>query len=205
MAGDWREAGLGEVIPVALKPEPAEFRTKVARRGAAWLSKEQPAPPVKSSLWKNHEHWRDGLDLLAEAYENVCAYSARFIDPMTGARTVDHVQPKSLYPFEAYSWSNLRLACLKMNRRKDDFEDVIDPCTLTQDIFTLNFLTFEISIRRDCPPPLLERANATINRLQLNEGKMRQARANDYRDYSRAQLRVKSPFVYQCAREQGLL
>lgn len=193
------------MIPVSLKPEPAGFKAKVARKGAAWLSKNQPAPPVKSSFWKNHEHWRDGLDLLAETYENVCAYSARFIDPLTGARTVDHVRPKSLYPYEAYSWSNFRLACLKMNRRKDNFEDVIDPCTLAQDIFTLNFLTFEVSIRSDCPPSLLEKAHATIGHLQLNEGKMCQARANDYRDYTRAQLKVKSPFVYRCAREQGLL
>jgi len=194
------------VIPVALKPEPAEFRTKVAKKGAAWLSKSQPAPPVKSSFWKNREYWQgEGLDLLADAYEDVCAYSARYIDPTTGARTVDHALPKSLYPYEAYSWSNLRLACLTMNRRKDNHEDVIDPCTLDRGIFTLNFITFEISIRGDCPVPLVAKANATMKRLQLNDGKMCRARANDYRDYTRDQLQVKSPFVYHCAMEQGLL
>lgn len=198
------------MIAVTLKPEPAAFRAKVFDKGQKYLEKTKPVPPVQSPFWKNHEYWQDGLDLLAEAYGHICAYSSMYINPVTGARTVEHLKPKAHYPQEAYTWRNLRYVCLKMNARKGDFEDVLDPCSFETTVFMMSLFTGEISVHPRCPRPKRPIAQSTIDRLQLNDGAMMDERLRHLDNYkreawSRAEFRRQSPFVYQCAQEQGLL
>lgn len=72
-------------------------------------------------------------------------------------------------PSLAYEWSNYRLCRAKLNNRKSDFEDIIDPCTIQNGWFRLNFATFELF-----PDPALsnekkQKVQDSIVRLELNQ------------------------------------
>lgn len=110
------------MISVQEQPEPPDFSKKVRDPGSAFI--HQLSYPVK---WKNREYWRRSLHDLHTAYHGICAYSAHWIPCVTGAATVDHFIPKSIAPQFAYEWKNYRLASSKMNSRKGDYQDVLDP------------------------------------------------------------------------------
>ena len=56
-------------------------------------------------------HWRRSLDDLLAAYQRICSYLCLYIPRGTGARSVDHMVPKSLAWDQSYEWNNYRLAC----------------------------------------------------------------------------------------------
>src|SRR5439155_22494098 len=104
------------------KEEPLTFQETVREPGRAFL---KTSPNPKS--WKNREYWQDCIPDLYDAYEGICAYCAEWIPETTGDPTVDHFIPKSVRPELAYEWSNFRLACLRFNRWKRNYQDVLDP------------------------------------------------------------------------------
>lgn len=152
------------MIPVQQQSEPTDFDSKVRLKGKAFL-KKVPQPQA----WSNREYWRESLKDLHEAYNKVCAYSAQWIPWIEGSPTVDHFIPKSVKPELAYEWNNFRLSCLKMNARKQDFQDVLDPFQIQLEWFILDFPSLLIK-----PNPALEESikiqvKSTIKRLKLND------------------------------------
>jgi uncharacterized protein (TIGR02646 family) len=151
------------VIPVEEQPEPNDFNEKVRVPGADFL-RTNPKP----DSWRSKEYWRRSLEDLHKAYNGICSYCAHWIPCDTGAATVDHFIPKSRAPQLAYEWSNFRLAASKMNSRKRDYQDVLDPFTLEANSFILEFPSLIIK-----PNPVLNnerksKASKTIARLKLN-------------------------------------
>lgn len=194
------------MIPVQQQPEPADFSKKVREKGAAFL-KNVPHP--KSKDWINREYWRESLDDLCEAYGRICAYSAQWIPRTEGSPTVDHFIPKSVKPEWAYEWPNFRLACLKLNTRKGDFQGIIDPFVLPKDCFILDFPSLLIKPNRQLSAPLKEKVMATIERLKLNEDdncvKGRQDWLMPYcrNEYPFDYLKRKAPFIaYELERQE---
>src|SRR5690606_6278055 len=103
------------------------------------------------------------------AYNSVCAYSCQWIPLEQGSASVDHFVPKSVDPFRAYEWDNYRLAASKMNAKKGDATDVVDPFELSPMSFHLLFPSMLIK-----PNPALSEERqrelwATIERLDLND------------------------------------
>ena len=152
------------MIPVEEQPEPADFSPRVREPGAAFL-KQVPRP----ANWKNREYWQRALADLYEAYDGTCAYSAHWIPCDTGVATVDHFIPKSVGPQLAYEWRNYRLASLRMNARKGNHQDVLDPFELELNWFFLDFPSLLVK-----PNPVLSASQAeqvisTIERLKLND------------------------------------
>lgn len=179
------------MIHVDPQPEPASFDGLVRRPGLAALAEgREELPP----------HWRACLPDLYERYRGVCAYLCVLIPRGTGARSVDHVAPKSKRKDLAYEWSNYRLVCSLMNARKRDFEDVLDPFEIPDGWFVR-----ELSFLQVMPSPALDeatraRVQATIDRLGLNDQECLAARALHYQPYvegdlSLALLAEWSPFV----------
>ncbi|WP_324562806.1 hypothetical protein [Plasticicumulans sp.] len=200
------------MIPVAAQPEPADFDRRVRQPGLAFLAGQGITHSAPSELrWK--DHWRHCLVHLHAAYDGICAFLGVYIEPVTGARTVEHFRPKRTHPQLAYEWSNYRLVCNTLNGRKGDHEDVLDPFTLAPDTFCIEFTSGRIY-----PDPVLEArepvtfaaAEATIRRLRLDDAECRGVRTAHFGDYlagdvSADFLRRHSPFVWYELRRQGLL
>ena len=151
------------MIPVKQQPEPPNFENKVSSKGNAFL---QTVPRPKT--WDSREYWRESLNDLYKAYNQVCAYSAQWIPEIEGSPTVDHFVPKSVKPELAYEWSNFRLSCQKMNSRKWIFQDVLDPFQIEHGWFILDFPSLIIKPNPDLDEQVKSQVKSTIKRLKLN-------------------------------------
>lgn len=152
--------------------------------------------------------WREALGDLREAYQHVCAYSCFRIHTVTGAGSVDHMAAKSTAWDQVYEWNNYRLACSRLNSRKNDFSDVIDPCDAIDGWFQLELTGFQVVPNPTLDPSSRALIDATIGRLGLDD--FRQARADDATKYwegdiSLRTLRLESPFVARELERQGRL
>ncbi len=78
------------MIPVVPQPEPPAFRRTVADPGTRAIA------DFKAGVIEDLPAlWRSCLEDLRAAYRDVCAYAAIYIDPVTGADSVEHFAPKS--------------------------------------------------------------------------------------------------------------
>jgi hypothetical protein len=157
------------MIRVSLPPPPAHYLAQVRQPGLTFLA-ANPNPTSKE--WARHRYWQNIHGDLYAWHKGVCVYCASWT-PHPRHRAVDHTSidhfvPKSVNRALAYEWSNFRLVRSKLNNRKDNFQDVLDPITLQPGWFRLNFTTFLLE------PDATLNANgrlqvaATIQRLQLN-------------------------------------
>jgi uncharacterized protein (TIGR02646 family) len=198
------------MIPVAPAPEPPTFDERVRRRGAVWLAKKGLAGATAAPAGTEIEpYWRDCLPDLMDAYDHVCAYASLRIHSITGAASVEHFAPKSRALPDAYEWTNYRLACSRLNARKNNFADVLDPFTMPADTFRLNILDGSIYINSASAPEVLLAAQTTVERLKLDSGEMRKARLQRIDYYfkegcSSRFLRGESPFIWSEMLRQGL-
>ncbi len=152
--------------------------------------------------------WKKALDDLMEAYARICAYSCFRIHPVTGARSVEHMAPKSRAWDQVYEWSNYRLASSRLNARKRDFSDVLDPFEVENGWFELELVGFQVRPAPGLGPETRAQILATIERLGLDD--FRNSRARDAELYwsgeiSFAHLMEESPFVAAELRRQGRL
>jgi hypothetical protein len=203
------------VIPVTPAQEPAGFDAKVRQPGFRAIAEMVgKAPAIKRAAGKPFKklatrerdippekfppYWTEALDDMTKAYDEICAYSCFRIHPVTGARSADHFAPKSLDWRQVYEWSNYRLCCSRLNSRKNDFGDVLDPFQLTPHWFQLELVGFQV-----VPNPQLNATDQqairdTIERLGL-DGFRRQREEDAERywqnGYSLQVLKQESPFV----------
>lgn len=189
------------MIRVALQPEPDDFDERVRQPGVSALAENPGTFPT---------YWSRCAEQLWSSYKGICSYVCVIIPRVTGARSVDHLFPKSKNPDLAYEWSSYRLACSLMNSRKRDFEDVLDPFEIEDGWFVL-----ELSFLQVLPAPDLDEENrsriqATIDRLKLNDKDCISARAMYYDAYIAGGLTFEyleqwSPFVARELVRQGLV
>ena len=159
------------LIPVAQAVEPADFNNKVRQPGAAFL---RTTPHPSGDAWQGHDYWRKAIADLRVAYHNICSYSGSWTKTNVGGTStlqdssVDHFIPKSSNPAQAYEWANFRLSRTRLNNRKDNSNDVLDPFTLPGRWFTLNFRSFLIFPNRALADSERRRVRKTVDRLGLN-------------------------------------
>lgn len=226
----WIEQG-ALVIRVTPSAEPASFDREVRQRGLRALRElrgedglaRRPGRPRKPrariTLDDLPPYWRDCLDDLHQAYEGICAYSCFYIELVTGARTVDHMEAKSHTCAmqsprlaDLYEWRNYRLASLRMNRNKGTFDDVLDPFEVDEDghlWFTMEFHGYQIAPSRGLDESLHKRVQDTIDRLRLNDHYCRRQREKYVigyreRDISFSWLARHAPLVARELERQGL-
>jgi hypothetical protein len=167
--------------------------------------RREDIPPVKLP-----PYWTRALDDLMEAYQRVCAYACFRIHPVTGAKSVDHMAPKSRAWDRVYEWNNYRLACSLLNARKRDFADVLDPFEIQDGWFELELVGFQVLPAKGLPAATAERVESTIRRLGLNAPSFRTARERDWTSYAEGHvsfeiLLEESPFVARELLRQGQL
>ncbi len=203
------------MIPVAGRRPPKGFNKKVFRPGRRWLRKNNlplKGPVPKDAHGKTKKlkaYWRRCLRDLHACYDGVCAYSSMYIEVTQGAATVDHFIAKTIAVEEAYRWRNYRLASLTMNGRKGISRDVLDPFTLAPETFSFDTIEGRISPNPSLSEDMQKEAQATIDRLGLDNGDFRQARLSYFEAYIQNRdanhLRKHCPFVWFELGRQGLL
>ncbi|MBX9764813.1 MAG: hypothetical protein K2Y24_17670 [Pseudomonadaceae bacterium] len=213
------------MIGVELTAEPQDFDAKVRQpgwRAIAELAGEPGLPKRKGrprqAVANSREqipadkfpsYWTEALPELRAAYRHVCSYVCVYIEPVTGAASVDHMLPKSLSWQEAYEWRNYRLACSLMNSRKNDYRDVLDPFEIDDDWFHIELVGYQVIPSADLDPAIKTRVQATIDRLKLNDRDcltLRENYATDYfqGDISLGYLRRRAPFLAREIERQGM-
>jgi hypothetical protein len=214
------------VIPVALAPEPADFDSKARQRGLdaiAELVGEKPSHrrsgPKRAPVAGRRDavpldafppYWRDVLPEMRKAYGGLCAYLAMYIEPATGAPSVDHVVPRASSWQRVYEWSNYRLAAARINSKKRDLELVLDPFAIRPGLFALELVSFQV-----VPGPGVQRAGAdavgaTIDLLGLNHFECCKQRGEYIESYEAGEIMLsylerRAPFIAQELRRQGQL
>ena len=161
------------MIPITPVLEPSDFDMRVRRPGATFLA-TTPNPTTRQ--WDRNAYWRRVLQDLHSMYGGMCAYCGSWTSLLTGtsvsrplSSSVDHFIPKSITPDQAYEWDNFRLSRTRLNERKGNHQDVIDPFLLPPGWFHLSFLTFRLMASAMLSVHDKRRVWATINRLQLND------------------------------------
>lgn len=213
------------MIPVAPAPEPPHFDQQIRRRGLdaiAELAGEQPATrragPRRHQVAGSREdippgkfppYWREVLPEMLVSYRRLCAYLALYIEHATGNPSVDHVVPKSRSWNQVYEWSNYRLASARINARKNELHLVLDPFTIREGMFALEFVAFQV---KPGPAAGAEEGGviATIETLGLNAKECCEARQAYFDCYRAEQINLdylerRAPFVAREMRRQGLL
>lgn len=196
------------MIRVKQRPEPRapgfDFHARVRVPGEAWLKANPSAavdlPPL----------WREAMPSLRAAYKGLCAYFCVYVHPVTGGGSTDHFVPKSQDRSVAYEWDNYRFACARMNSRKHDAGDVLDPFDLTDGCFVLVFTTMQVKAAPGLAPEVLRRVKATIQRLNLNSPECMEERQGHWDNYDKHGLSADrlmefAPFIVMEAARQGLL
>ena len=210
------------MMRVAPQPEPDHFDQRVREPGswaiAELVGEQSPRPPGRQLAQvapsrdeipgaKFPPYWRRVRDDLRDRYECVCAFSGMRIAP-TADCTVDHMVSKSTDWRLVYEWRNYRLSCLRMNRKKREFTDVLDPFCIDDDWFVMDVVEFRLH-----PGPSLDASRkqsvaATINRLGLNDldwCETRRQHVEYYREHKMLHIvEILFPFVAKEIRRIGL-
>lgn len=153
-------------------------------------------------------YWTEALDDLMTAYCRICAYSCFRIHPVTGGRSVDHMAPRSRAWNNVYEWNNYRLASTRLNSRKADFEDVLDPFEVQNGWFVLDLVGFQVLPAHNLDEATRSQIQDTIDRLGLND--FRSDRERDAENYWAGEvsfnvLLEESPFVAMELQRQNRL
>lgn len=191
------------MILIQARPKPPDFSKKVREPGQIFL-RNSPHP----TGWNNREYWQRALSDLYNAYNGIGAYCAEWIPYTIGDLTVDHFIPKSVQPQLAYEWSNYRLASLKFNGRKGDYQDVLDPFKLEADWFILKFPSLQVDPNPTLSDHRVRTVANIINRLKLNDELCVQSRLRWIRDYCLREitfdyLKRNAPFIsYELERQR---
>ncbi|WP_375742528.1 hypothetical protein NR800_26320 [Corallococcus interemptor] len=125
---------------------------------------------------------------------------------------MDHLLPKSKWRALAYEWSNYRLACGRMNARKNDSEDVLDPFDVQDGWFALELSTLQVIPGPGLDAPIQQRVQDTIDRLDLNDDEFIAQRVEYFESYKSycddmrgiAFLKKHAPFLAKELIRQGL-
>ena len=154
------------MIRVSEANEPPDFGALVRTPGQDYLLS---LASLEDAEVAKRPYWRRALKQLHAGYGGICAYTCHWIPYDVGSDTVEHFLPKSIYPELAYEWSNYRLVCGRLNGRKGDWQDVVDPFDVIDGMFCLEFPSLLLVVGQNLSPAQRMMAVSTINRLKLNE------------------------------------
>ena len=187
------------MIRVRRRAAPARFAATVRQPGVRFLATNQK-PTTEE--FQQHAYWRKATMDLYKAYEGICAYTCHKIAYDTGWNTVEHFVPKSVDAKLAYEWDNFRLVCGRMNCRKKNHQDVVDPFQLDNGVFVLDFPSLQVRPCNGASDKPQTLAWHSINRLKLNDETCIEARRAYVEPYCRNEitlqyLQTQAPFIYR--------
>lgn len=212
------------MIRVTPAPEPESFNATVRQPGLSAIAElvgeeplvRRPGPRRKKRCDRRDDlkgedfppFWTAALDDLYARYHRICAYVSLYIEPVTGARSVDHMIPKSSAWDRVYEWTNYRLACPLMNSRKGAAEVVLDPFEVEDDWFGLEPVSYLVAPQPGISEDIRARVVDTIRQMDLNDSLCRSAREAYGEDFLSGEIAAeylerRAPFVARELRRQG--
>jgi len=214
------------MIPVIKVDEPPDFDARVRQKGLNAITEligQKPnrvrrgpkrtkvaATPAEIPWEAFPPFWRDVLPEMLDSYHRLCAYLSLYIEHATGSPSVDHVIPKSKAWDKVYEWSNYRLACALVNARKNNVEGVLDPFQISEGLFALELVEFQVIAGPSAQGEVIARVEASIETLGLNLADCRKARREYVESYEEGHIDLsyltrRAPFIAQELRRQGRL
>lgn len=184
------------MVNVKARNAPANFAADVNTPGQAYLLAHPVA--VKNEKWE--AHWQKAIPDLRTNYKDICAYYGCHIAETTGGATVDHYLPKSKNRGQAYDWSNFRLACSRMNARKHNGTNVIDPFAVMDGWFVIEFRVMTVHPARTLTSATRASVLHTRRKLNLNSAECVRERTRLWNNYwvngdSITTLYTHAPFI----------
>lgn len=159
------------MIPCRVHPQPPNFENDVRIPGQGFLTS---VPHPRNADWRIHKYWSRIHDYLYDCMNGICAYCATHTPRRKSTNGIDHTSidhfvPKSFGNHShAYDWGNFRLCRSRLNNRKADHRDVLDPIFIHPRTFQIDFDTFEIVPNPSISDAMRQAVNSTIARLELN-------------------------------------
>lgn len=155
-------------------------------------------------------YWRDVLPEMRKAYGGLCAYLAMYLEPATGSSSVDHVVPRSQGWKLVYEWSNYRLAASLINARKSDLELLLDPVSIDDGLFAMDFAIMEVAPGSGATGDMRRKVKDTIITLGINLKDCVDQRTEYFDDYKSGDISLtyltrRAPFIASELRRQGQL
>lgn len=205
------------MIRISTQSEPVGFDEKVRIPGKKWLEGCEFYDPFHSDIRKQvpkktkfPDLWCNISKEIHHVYHGICAYLGIYFEQPSGASSVDHFLPKTLYPGLAYEWTNYRLASLGINRKKGKREDIMDPFLVPDHAFQLNLLSGDIFPNPEAVQEEQLLVKQTIDGLDLNAVNIKEMRCRHFTEYvkgdvSRNYMQTHSPYVWAEIERQNLV
>ena len=171
-----------EIDPTRLA-EPETFDKKCRQAGTSWLEAHPKTGRKKNKRPK--DFWTPFKPQLAEAFRNLCAYSAMY-EPVG---TVDHFLPVDADENLAYEWRNFRFAAGWINSSKNKTTYILDPLAVGAGWFEVLLPSLQLVVTEHVPDAFRAQAQHTLIRLHLRDDErvIRQRRCW-YQMYQQGQL-----------------
>ncbi|MBL8207461.1 MAG: TIGR02646 family protein [Blastocatellia bacterium] len=151
---------------------------------------EKPRYQFKWKIYKKVAVNHLLIPLLREMTADHCSFCDA--SPMISRlkETIEHFQPKSLYPLLVYQWANLFLCCYKCQGAKgEQFKHtLLKPDEMDYQFhlhFVVNFETGELSANPDNSPENQQRVKDTIALYNLNDPERLNDRICEFRKYTK--------------------
>ena len=141
--------------------EPQDFAARCRHKGRQWLVAHPKATQRINARPK--DFWSPFKPLLADAFKNLCAYSAMY-EPVG---TVDHFIPLEVNEELAYEWDNYRFASGWINSSKQKAASVLDPLVVRDGWFELLLPSLQLVVSDQIPTVYRDLAEKTLVRLHL--------------------------------------
>lgn len=146
--------------------EPAAFDRECRQRGRARLAHQNPPPK------RPDDYWSPFREDLRTGFARRCGYFAMYLHD--GA--VDHFRSwdncKATNPQLACEWSNLRFIAPSLNSKKGTLDDqLLDPFEVHDAWFEVEIPSFVLRITDQIPAHLRAKAEFTLDRLDLQQGR----------------------------------
>jgi hypothetical protein len=153
--------------------EPEKFDAEVRQPGNAWLA---------ANPGKYKDYWSVCKIDLAEAFNRCCCYTAMRISPSHNG-SIDHYLSKTKHTQLVYEWSNYRYCTRRVNSCKGTYDDrILDPFEVEDDWFEVQLPDLQLVLTDRVPMELREKAEFTLNQLQLQNSDWIIAQRADYYD-----------------------
>lgn len=156
--------------------EPVFLAERWERWGLEWEQRRVEKPAAQF-----HWHEIDGekvnqklLPLLKAQTQNHCSFCDAFPVSPPSIDTIEHFRPKTVFPRDAYRWTNLYFCCAHCQQKGEAFDEALlcpDAADYQFDrYFRWDFTTGEMKVNGLASPEDQHRAEITIRLYRLNQG-----------------------------------
>jgi uncharacterized protein (TIGR02646 family) len=157
-------------------PAPECLKNNASAWGKEWEARRRSNPNANF-----HWHQLNGqvvnqliLPVLKAQTQDHCSFCDNYPVSPPSIETIEHFRPKSQFPLEAYTWTNLYFCCTYCQQKGTAFDDsLLQPDAIEYDFlryFRWDFTTGLIEVNPKASPEDKRRAAVTIKVYRLNEG-----------------------------------